>query len=62
MNDWPRRRRVDLWSPEETAINNALQEVEKMGADPLLTMATVLLSEAQERVVDFIDQEIGKKL
>jgi hypothetical protein len=53
--DLPRRIRMDLWTPAERAIHDALQEVEKAGAHPLLTKATMLLSDAQRAVADFVD-------
>lgn len=59
-NDIPRRIRIDLMSPAELAIHNAMAEVEKAGADVLLTKAVVLLQEAKDRVADFVDQEMKK--
>lgn len=53
----PRRNRMDLWKPSELAIFNALQEVEKMGADVRLTDAVILLSKAQDLVADYIDKK-----
>lgn len=60
MNDFPRRNRLDLNEPSELAIFNAMQEVEKIGADVRLTKAVTLLSEAKELVSDFIDEELAK--
>lgn len=51
----PRRNRLDLCTPAELAIFNAMQEVEKAGADVRLTTATMLLSEAKDCVADFVD-------
>jgi len=50
-------RRVDTLrhTPAEAAIHNAILAVEAVGADPLLTDAVLLLSEAQEKVADFVD-------
>lgn len=53
----PRRIRMDLWTPAEVAIHNALQEVEKMGADVRLTNAGAKLLEAQRLVADFVDSK-----
>lgn len=53
----PRRNRIDLNTPEEMAIRNAIQEVEKMGASETLTEAIILLSKAKDLVSDFIDQK-----
>jgi hypothetical protein len=54
----PRRCRVDLYVSAETAIANAMAEVEKMPCDPLLTDAVVLLSQAKEKVADFVDRQL----
>ena len=43
-NEIPRRMRLDLNTPAEVAIFNAMQEVEKAGADVRLTQASMLLS------------------
>lgn len=51
----PRRNRLDLNTPAEKAIYNAMQEIEKAGADVRLTEAVILLSKAREMVADFID-------
>lgn len=51
----PRRNRMDLWTPAEKAIQNAVDEVEKMAADVRLTDAVILLSKAREKVADFVD-------
>lgn len=55
-NQIPRRNRVDLMTPAELAIRAAIEEVEKAGADQLLTEAVILLGRAQGRVADFVDQ------
>lgn len=43
-------------SPAEKAIREARLAVEDMGADLLLTDAVVLLSQAQDKVADFVDR------
>lgn len=53
----PRRIRVDLYTPSEKAIANAMQEVEKMGAHTLLTEAVILLQQAKDKVADYIDAQ-----
>jgi hypothetical protein len=53
----PRRIRIDLMSPAELAIHQAMHAVEAAGADPLLTEATNLLSRAQSKVADFVDKD-----
>jgi hypothetical protein len=52
-----RRIRLDLMEPAEKAIYNAMQEVEKIGADVLLTEAVILLGKAKDLVSDFIDKK-----
>ena len=51
----PRRIQLDKCTPAELAIQNAVWEVEKMGADVRLTNAVILLSEARDQVADFVD-------
>jgi hypothetical protein len=53
--DWPRRASVPHMVPAELAIRDALVSVEKAGAHPLLTDAVNLLSQAREKVADFVD-------
>lgn len=53
--DPPRRIRVDLYTRPETAIREAVTAVEYSGAHPLLTDAVALLSQAQEKVAEYID-------
>ncbi len=59
--EFPRRNRIDLLSPAEKAIYDAQQAVERAGADPRLTKATILLSEAGEAVADYIDSALSSK-
>lgn len=54
-NPLPRRSRLDLNTPAELAIFNAMQEVEKAGADVRLTEAIILLDKAKNAVADFVD-------
>jgi hypothetical protein len=58
----PRRIRIDLMTPAETAIHVAMREVEKAGADVRLTDAIVLLQQAREKVADYHDEVILKSL
>lgn len=55
------RRRCDLtrMSKAELLLHEAVQEIEKMGADPLLTTAITCLSDAKEQVAHFIELEFG---
>jgi hypothetical protein len=57
----PRRIRLDLMKPAELLIYNAVQEVEKLGADVLLTEAVNLLQQARDKVSDHIDKTEGIK-
>lgn len=51
----PRRCRIDLFTPAEKAIQDAVIAVEEAGCDPRLTDAVVLLQEARNKVADFVD-------
>ena len=53
-----RRARLDLNTPAEVAIFEAIVEIEKMTADVNLTTAQRLLSEAKDLVSDYVDNEI----
>lgn len=57
MNDFPRRIQLQLNEPVELSIRNAMSEVEKMGADILLTDAIFLLGQAFNKVADYIDKQ-----
>ena len=50
-----RRHRLDLNTPAELAIYEAMLAVEKMDADVRLTHAGIKLMEAKSLVADFID-------
>jgi len=53
----PRRDRMDLYTPAEKAIRKAMEAVEGAGAHPLLTDAINLLSQAHDKVADFVELE-----
>jgi hypothetical protein len=55
MSDIPRRSRIDLFTPAEQAIREALLAVEAAGCDERLTKAVTLLADAQAWVADFVD-------
>lgn len=57
----PRRCDINRYTPAEKAIREAMGAVEEMGADVLLTDAVVLLSQAKDRVADFVDRELANK-
>jgi hypothetical protein len=58
MENIPRRVRLDLQTPTERAIYEAMQEVEKMGADTRLTDAVILLQQAIDKVADYVDEQL----
>lgn len=55
----PRRNRLDLNTPAEKAIFDAMQEVEMAGADVKLTEAVILLGKARNLVADYVDEKIN---
>lgn len=57
----PRRIRLDLMVPAELAIYNAVQEVEKLGADTRLTEIVVMLDQAKDLVSDYVDEQVKTK-
>lgn len=56
-NEIPRRNRLDLNTPAEIAIYNAMQEVEKVGADVRLTEVVTLLAKAKNILSNYVDGE-----
>lgn len=54
-----RRCRIDLLTPAEMAVYDALQAVERLGADERLTQAVCLLQEARGRVADYVESVPG---
>lgn len=55
-NKIPRRAIMPDWCKAEKAIYDAMQEVEKLSADIRLTQAVTLLSQAKDKVSDYIDE------
>ncbi len=53
--NFPRRSRLDLLTPEELAIFNITQQVESLGAHPLLTDVVNLLHEARGKLADWVE-------
>ncbi len=51
----PRRAYMPEWVPAEKAVQDAVDEVEKMPADIRLTEAVMLLGQARDKVADYID-------
>ncbi len=56
----PRRNRIDLLTPAELAIRQAVAAVENLPAHPLLTDAVVLLGQARDKVADFVELNPGE--
>lgn len=50
-----RRARIDLFTPAEKAIHDAIEAVEVAGTHPLLTQAVIQLGYAQAAVADFVE-------
>jgi hypothetical protein len=62
MNNYnPRRNRLDLMHPAEKAIQDAIWEIEKVGADIELTNAQILLSQAKDKLSDYLDKQESLK-
>lgn len=57
-NNFPRRNRLDLNTPSELSIFNAIQEVEKVGADPRLTDIVIMLGKAKDLLSDYVDSKM----
>lgn len=57
----PRRNKLDKYTPAELAIRDAIQVVEAVGADPLLTEAVILLGRAKDKVADYVDRELARR-
>lgn len=58
---FPRRNRIDLFTPAEAAIRQAILAVESAGAHTLLTEAVTMLGQAQDKVADFAELEPDSK-
>lgn len=59
--DNPRRNRLDLNTPAELAIHEAIQKVEMVGCHERLTKVIVLLGKAKTHLSDYVDDEIARK-
>lgn len=57
-NKFPRRACIYLLAPAEKSVWDAVQTVEKLGADVRLTEAVVLLQQAREKLADYFDEQI----
>lgn len=56
-----KRGNIEIFKvPSEIAIQNAVLEVEKLGADVKLTEAVTLLARAKDLVTEFVDKELSE--
>lgn len=62
LNPIPRRARIDLMTQAELAIRDVSFIVEHIGCHPLLTEAVILLSQAREKVADYVDGQALPKV
>lgn len=61
MDTVPRRIRLDLLTPAERVILEAIEVIEhQMGNDERLTIAQRKLQEAKDLVADYVDEELSK--
>lgn len=58
----PRRIRLDRMSTAERLIYDAVQEVERVGADVRLTEAVILLQQARDKVADYVDEKLSAEV
>jgi hypothetical protein len=57
VDGFPRRNRVDLYTPMERAVSDAIQAVEASFAHPRMTDAVSLLGKAMDAVADAVEDE-----
>lgn len=60
--EFPRRGCLDLITPAEKAINDAMAAIEAIGADRRLTEAELLLAQVGKLVSDVIDDRLQGKI
>ena len=56
-----RRKQLDKMEPEELLLFALTQQIEKMGAHPLLTDAVILLGEAREKLGEYVDWALAAR-
>lgn len=56
-NGVPRRYRLDLNTPAELAIRNAIMEVEKVGCGEELTGIVIGLDDQLHKLADYIEKQ-----
>ena len=57
---FPRRACLYSQTPAERAIQIAVDGIEDMGADPILTDIVTSLENAREKLADFIEKDISQ--
>lgn len=62
IDDIPRRNKLYLNTDAEKSIHSAIQEVKKVGADPVLTDIVVLLGKAKDMLSDYVDNQNLKQI
>lgn len=58
MNEIPRRCQLDKLTLAELAIHNAIQEIERMGANVTLTRIISTLNIAKDMLSDYVDRNL----
>jgi hypothetical protein len=56
---FPRRNCIDQYTPAEAACRAALLEIEKLGADPVLTDMVTQICALQASVADYVEGKTG---
>ena len=54
----PRRIRLDRMTTADRFIYDAVQKVERVGADVRLSEAVILLQQARDKVADDVDEKL----
>jgi hypothetical protein len=54
----PRRNRLDLQTPIESLLNEAINKIEELPPDERLTHAQTLISNAKDSLSDYIDEQL----
>ena len=54
------RCNMENWTREEVFIYNTIQDVEKLGADPILTDVVIHLNKAKQALATWIVKEKGE--
>lgn len=57
VNGVPRRICKSYWTPAEQAVQDAVDLVERLGADVRLTEAVNLLAAARAKIADYVESK-----